>query len=120
MKKIGLSLFIALAAAKVFAQTPIVVKDAAKHIGENVIVCDKIFGGKYLDEAQITLLNVGAAFPDSPLTLVIKGDDRKKFSYKPEEQLTNKAVCITGTIIEYHGKPEILITDTLQIKPNDK
>jgi DNA/RNA endonuclease YhcR with UshA esterase domain len=30
--------------------------------------------------------------------------------------LKGKKVCITGQVIDYKGKPEIVITDTLQIK----
>lgn len=54
-------------------------EDAAKHIGETVTVCGKIYGGKYFDrsEKKITLLNMGAAYPKSPLTIVIDEENRK-------------------------------------------
>ena len=119
MKKIIFVSLIAFASVNAFAQTPIAVKDAAKHVNEKVTICDKIFGGKFLDEARITFLNMGADYPNSPLTLVIKGDDRKKFK-TPEEAFKGKQVCVTGTIIMYKGKPEIEITEAEQIKFNDK
>lgn len=116
MKKFAFLLLIGFASAKSFAQTTIAAKDAAKHIGENVTICDKVFGGKFLAGPGLTLLDMGGAHPNELLTLLIKGDDRKKFTQAPEEKFRNKAVCVTGVIIDYKGKPEIAITDTAQIK----
>jgi DNA/RNA endonuclease YhcR with UshA esterase domain len=99
-----------------YGQTAIDAKDAAKHLNEKVIVCGEIFGGKYLSEAEITLVDVGGNHPNEFLTLVIKGDDRKKFKNPPEEALKGKKVCITGQIVDYKGRPEIIITDPDQIK----
>ena len=120
MKKLALVLFIAFASAKAFSQTTIDIKDAAKHIGENVTICSKVFGGKYLDQSGITFLNVGGNYPDALLSIVIKGDDRKKFKDAPEVAFKDKNVCITGTLIDYKGKPEIAVTDPAQIKLADK
>jgi hypothetical protein len=85
--------------------------DAAKHIGDTVTICGKIFGGKYFDrsEHKITLLNMGAAYPKSPLTIVIEEDDRKNFKTAPEEFYSNKNVCIKGVVKEFKGKPQITI-----------
>jgi micrococcal nuclease len=80
------------------------------------MVCDQIFGGKYLDHSDITLIDVGASHPNELLTLVIRGAARKKFKTPPEDTFKGKKVCITGQIIDYKGKPEIVITDSEQIK----
>ena len=113
--KLILSFALLLAALNTFAQTKITAKDAAKHLNENVMVCDQVFGGKYLDGASLTLIDVGGSHPNELLTLIIKGDDRKKFTAPPEEAFKGKKVCITGQIIDYKGKPEIVITDPAQI-----
>jgi DNA/RNA endonuclease YhcR with UshA esterase domain len=86
-------------------------EQAASHVGETVTVCGKIFGGKFFDrsESKITLLNMGAAFPKSPLTIVIAGDDRKNFKSAPEEFYSEKTVCVKGVVKEYKGKPQIFI-----------
>ena len=99
------------------AQT-ITAADASKHIGEKGTVCGKVFGGRYFETAnrQPALLNMGAAYPDNPFTFVIFGEDRKKFSYRPEEFLVNKEVCVTGQIVDYKSKPEIVVSDSVQIK----
>src|SRR5262245_40223353 len=111
MKKVLLACVIAAFSLKASAQTTIAAKDAAKHLNEKVTICDKIYGGKYLASSNLTLLDVGGSHPNEALTLVIKGDDRKKFKVAPEDAFKGKSVCITGTVIDYKGKPEIMITE---------
>ncbi|UAY53628.1 S1/P1 nuclease [Ferruginibacter albus] len=87
--------------------------DAISNIGSKKTVCGKVFGGKYFQKDNgggVTLINVGAPYPNSPFTIVIFADDRKGFSYKPEEFLNGKTVCVTGTIKEFHGKAEIIVS----------
>ena len=114
--KLILSVAALLACLTTFGQTKITAKDASKHLNEKVMVCDQVFGGKYLSGAGITLLDVGGGHPNELLTLVIKEEDRKKFSSPPEDTFKGKKVCITGQIIDYKGKPEIMITNPEQIK----
>ena len=118
MKKILLltGLFVTLISIKTFSQTTIAAKDAAKHLNEKVTVCDQVYGGKFLSGSNLTLIDVGGSHPNELLVLIIRGDDRKKFKTPPEEDFKNKKVCITGHVIDYKGKPEIVITDPEQIK----
>lgn len=117
MNRSLLSLALLLMAATAFSQTSLPAKDAAKHIGEKVTICDKVFGGRYFENGkdQPTLLNMGDAYPNNPFTFVIYGDDRKKFSYKPEEYLVDRQVCVTGEVKDYRGKPQIVVSDTTQL-----
>ena len=98
------------------AQTKIEAKDAAKHLNEEVIICDKVYNTKFFTASSLTLMDVGGLHPNEPLTLVIKAEDRKKFSNSPDEFYKEKMVCITGKVIEFKGKPEIIITDPAQLK----
>jgi DNA/RNA endonuclease YhcR with UshA esterase domain len=41
---------------------------------------------------------------------------RSNFSYKPEDYLKGKTICVTGTIKEYKGKPQIVVDKEDQIK----
>jgi DNA/RNA endonuclease YhcR with UshA esterase domain len=81
---------------------------------DGVIVCGKIYGGKYIKSAKNspTFLKMGVA----PYTIVIWGDVRKTLSYKPEIKLDGKFVCITGKIVEFKGKSQIVIYSEAQIK----
>jgi len=100
-------LFVLLFGFSAKAQQKITIEDAAKHEGDSVTICSKVFGGKYLSNAGVTLLNVGGKYPDALLTLVIKDAARPAFTNKPEEFYTDKEVCITGKISMFKGKPQI-------------
>ena len=58
-----IAMVLVVASLKVDAQS-ITPDEAAKHIGDTVTVCGKIFGGKYFDRSdkKITLLNMGLHF----------------------------------------------------------
>lgn len=114
--KLVFSLLFVLASAGAFAQTTVPAKEAAKHIGEKVTICEKVYGGKFFANSGITLLNMGGEHPNELFTVVIKGDDRKKFAKAPEEDFANKTICVTGEVIDYKGKPEIVVNDPEQIK----
>lgn len=99
------------------AQTEIKIEDLSKHIGDSVTVCTKIYGGIFLERSNgtPTLLNAGGAYPNAPLTILIGPDARAKFKEPPEVFFKDKEVCITGKIILYKEKPEIIIYDEKQI-----
>jgi hypothetical protein len=92
------------------AQTTVSTKDASRHMGEKINVCGKVSGSKSANEnaAKSTIIKLssqGAA----PLHVVIRQDDRKNFSYKPEEYLYNKNVCVSGTVTDNNGKTEVIV-----------
>ena len=119
MKKyLLIAAFAGAAFTKLSAQN-ITAQNAAKHIGEKITICGKIFGGRYFENNEKTLLNMGGAYPNHTLTVVIEGADRKKFSTKPEDFYLNKEVCITGEIKDFKGKPEVQVTEVKQIVLND-
>ena len=91
-------------------------KEAVNHYNETVKIYGTVNGGRWLEKSSITLLNVDGLYPNSALTLMIKDADRLKFTYLPETALIGKKILITGQVIEYKGKPEVIITDTSQIK----
>jgi hypothetical protein len=83
-------------------------KDAANHVNETVIVSAQVYGYKALD--GLTLVNLGAAYPDAPLTLVLRGD---AMALAP--QLDGKTIEVTGKIELYKGKAEIAVKDPKMI-----
>ena len=97
---------------------PITAADAAKHMGEIATVCDKVYGTKYLETSNSapTFLNMGAAYPNCPFTVVVFGKDRPNFKERPELYYDNKKVCVTGLIKEFKGKPEMIISNENEIK----
>jgi hypothetical protein len=113
---ITFTIFVFLITLTSYSQS-IPASEAGKNIGKKLTVCDKVYGGRYLENASgtPTVVAMGAAYPDNTFSFMILGDDRKKFSYKPEEYLVNKEVCITGEIRLYREKPQIVVTDTTQV-----
>src|ERR1019366_6788586 len=55
----------------------ITAEDAGKYIGKRVTVCSKVYGVKELP--NINFINLGARFPDSPLTIVVFPEDKANF-----------------------------------------
>jgi hypothetical protein len=100
-----------------FAQT-FTPDEAAKHVGENIKVCGKIFGGRFFETSNNcpTLLNMGAAFPAHPITIMITLEVRNKLGYVPEQELKEKNICVTGKVEMFKGKPEIVVSDVAQIE----
>lgn len=97
-----------------FAQTKIPIEEASKHYGETVTICDMLYSGKFMEKSKLTLLDMGGPYPKSKITVLINFEDRKNFAEKPETFYEKKDACITGKVVEFNGKPEIVIT-----KPSD-
>jgi S1/P1 Nuclease len=84
-------------------------QDVRNHIGENLQVCDQVYSDKEL--ANMVLLNLGAAYPNQILTVVLKGKAKENY-----RGLTSKKICVSGTAVLYRGKPEIIVTDPQNLK----
>jgi hypothetical protein len=91
-------------------------EDAVRHIGETATVCGVVASAKFEANAHSrpTLLNLGKSYPHAVFTAVIYGDNRSKFG-TPETSLHGKRIRVTGQISDYHGKPEIVLTDPSQL-----
>lgn len=83
------------------------VKDAAQHLNETVTVTTKVYSTR--DVGSMLLVNVGAAYPDSPLTVVLRGEAKSL-------TVEGKTITVTGQVVDYKGKPEIVVTDKSQVK----
>ena len=100
------------------SQSPVPIAEISKHVGDSVKVEGKVFGTRYFPDSKNTptLINIGGAYPNQLLTVVIYGDDRKNFKSAPEEYFKDKEVVITGKVEMYHGKPQIIVHDAKGIQ----
>lgn len=80
-------------------------EDVKNNVGKAVSVTGKVFNSK--DIKSMVLVNLGAPYPKQLLTVVLKGDARQLTS-----QIENRTITVQGKIIEYQGKPEIVVEDT--------
>ena len=114
MKKLSAILACTLLLSTAFSQTKISIDSVSKHIGEKVTVCGEVYGVKSFDKT--TYINVGASYPNSPLTIVIfKTDVDKNFKEAPEKLYANQQICVTGVVKEYKGKAEIIVSHPRKI-----
>ena len=116
MKSLLFALFSLFCFAGVQAQTNIKLEEVSKHIGDSVTVCGKVSDMRYFEKSnkQPTFLNIGDQYPNQQLTVVIWGETRKLFAGKVED-MKGKNICITGRIILFKEKPEIIIEKPEQI-----
>ena len=114
MKNLFTSLLV-FSSMYVCAQT-IPASKALENVGKNVTVCSDVKSTYFNSKSNMTYLNLGAAYPNQELTVVIFADDLKKFSEAPATLFANKNVCVTGTVKLYKEKPEIILTDPKDIE----
>jgi hypothetical protein len=88
---------------------PVNVVDASRHLGEYAMICTRIYGHK--DMEGLTLVNLGNYYPNQIMTIVLKGEAQTAY-----KRLDGRRVCVTGKIVEYRGKPEIIITDPKKLE----
>jgi len=91
--------------------------DANKFIGMEKTVCGTVASAAYAvrTKGRPTFLNLDQPYPRQIFTVVIWGSDRNKFQNPPESCFRGKKICVTGTIKEFCGKPEIIVRSPDQI-----
>ena len=116
MKKLYLSFCVLFITGIAYAQTAIKAGEINQHIGDSVTVCGKVDDLRYFESSKNspTFLNIDGKFPNQVLTVVIWGETRKQFTGKIED-MKGKQICITGKLILYKERPEIIIGSPEQI-----
>jgi len=82
--------------------------DVGNHKNELVSVTGKVFSSK--DIGSMVLVNLGAAYPNQLLTVVLKGGAKQLAG-----QITDKTIAVQGKVIDFKGKSEIVVTDAKAI-----
>lgn len=102
---------VTVAASAVGPAKNINASDAASYYGEQVTITAKVFGTR--DFGSMVLVNLGAAYPERLLTVVLRGDAKSLGN-----SLQDKTITVTGKVENYKDKPEIVVTDPKQIRVN--
>jgi hypothetical protein len=89
-------------------QVPVKLEEVKNLVGKTITTGGKVNGIK--DIGSMVLVNLGAAYPNQLLTLALKGDAKPLAS-----QIDGKYITVTGTVIDYKGRPEIVVTQASQI-----
>ncbi|WP_230868040.1 thermonuclease family protein [Iocasia frigidifontis] len=87
-------------------------KEAADYLNKEVIVRGKVV--KTYQSEKIIFLDFSKEGKDN-LYLIIFKHNLNKFDYNPLELLLEKEIKVTGKVVEYKGRSEIIIDSPLQI-----
>jgi hypothetical protein len=123
MKASSLALALALLLAMpqhLFTQEakPITAWEAKDHIGESATVCGKVVETRYLPSrpGNPTFLSLEEATPNPIFTIVIWGSDRSTKFGSADAAYKDTTLCVSGTISNSSGMPEIVARNPEQIK----
>lgn len=92
------------------------IRDVAKHIGDSVRFCTKVYNTRYFETVvnRPTILDVNNSYV-SQLNVIIWEQDRKNFQTAPELLYNQKDVCISGVVQASNNMPQIIIRNRDQI-----
>jgi hypothetical protein len=81
---------------------------AKAHEGESGTVCGKVVSERTAtgSRGEPTFINLDSAYPNKVFTVLVWGDDRKNIGELPRVGIR---VCVSGTIQDYKGVPEIVV-----------
>lgn len=98
-------------------QIAIAPEDAANCVGQTRTVCGTVVSSRYLARGKgwPTFLNLDRSYPNQVFTVVIWGRDRGKFPDSPEAYYRDRKICVTGRIVAYRGRAQIVVTAPAQI-----
>ena len=96
--------------------TKITAAEAKDHVGKNRTVRGKVASTHFASKSkgEPTFLNLDEPYPKEAFTILIGGSDRAKLGAF-ETKYKDAAVCVTGKITSFRGKPEIIATEPSQI-----
>ncbi len=90
---------------------------AKQYVNSNkkVTVCGTVVSS-HKSRNNHVFINLDKAFPNQIFSITIWSSNIVNFSYKPEQELTGKKICVTGKIIEYEGTPSMYIDNEKRIE----
>jgi endonuclease G len=103
---------------KSFGKGKINTLQAKDYIGKETCVCGKVVSTKFSENGKTnpTYINLDKKYPEQVFTVMIFGQDRNNFSYKPEDFLQGKTICVKGKVGEFKGTPQIIANKEKQIE----
>ncbi|HXB61084.1 MAG TPA: hypothetical protein VNU95_16040, partial [Candidatus Acidoferrales bacterium] len=88
---------------------------AANYYDEDMVVTGKVVDVSM--RSSIAILDLDQPYPDTPMTAVVFDQNFGKFGNFQKYQ--GHQVEISGTITEYHNKPEMVLESPRQMKITD-
>lgn len=99
-----------------FGQKKISAEEAARHYGETVTICDKIYGIEFSESTKtLTALRVGNLAKKSTIFVFLTPEMLQKLTDNGKTSISNKSVCVTGKVKSINGLPEIVVNKPEEI-----
>jgi len=86
--------------------------EASRYFDESMVVTGKVV--QVSERASVTILDFDRPYPSTPFTAVVFSDNAGLFG--DLKKLKNQNVQVSGTITDYHDKPEIILENPSQLK----
>ena len=103
-----------LLGAAVAWQTVVISPDsAAKHVGETATVEGTVANVKHAPRFHAIFVDFGAAYPNQSFTAYI--DEKNANKFPDVDKLMSHKAKVTGKIVLYRGKPEIVVEEASQL-----
>jgi exonuclease VII large subunit len=95
------------------AETMYPATEAAQHVGQTVTITG-VLANTHVSKGHTLYLDIGGTYPDNPFQGVIFQHGSTALpDFRP---IIGKTVAITGEVKMYHGKPQIIVDSSDQIK----
>jgi hypothetical protein len=95
-------------------QTVVVNADsAAKHVGETATVEGTVANVKHAPRFHAIFVDFGSAYPNQTFTAYI--DEKNAGKFPDVDKLMSHKAKVTGKIVLYRGKPEIVVEEASQL-----
>jgi exonuclease VII large subunit len=116
--RILLALFLTAFTITTYAQKEIKLEQLKDHIGDSVKVQGIISGVRFLESSKNTptFINVGGAYPNQLLTVVIWGNVRNKLAIAPSTKDAGNKIIVSGKVELYKEQPQIVIKNPKQFE----
>lgn len=95
----------------------VTITDAHKFVGKEVVVCGVVaqVATPQGIQGNPTYLNMGGRYPNQPFTVVIWGQEAMQFPMGFLKSLEGKRIAVSGVVVDYRGKPQIVVGDVGEV-----
>jgi hypothetical protein len=83
-------------------------KEIGQHMNETIVVRGDVKGTR--DMGSFVLVNLGGEYPNQLLTVLLRGETKSL-----AKDIAGKQIIVKGKLIDYKGKPEIVVTEISQV-----
>jgi len=89
-------------------------EDAARHVGETVVVQGMVAGVGHSQRSNTTFINFCKPYPDQCFAALIFS--RARLLFEDPQHWAGERILVAGKVNLYRGKPEIILEQPAQVR----